>query len=111
MLVVEGVLFCNCSRMFLVNAVTADAIRLAYELRGDAGAVAELRIQFSGLADDETALLCARTIAGWKPFDPGRFARYCRVRSARRSDRVRQIVAQDETTASAALSAMMVKCA
>jgi hypothetical protein len=30
--------------------------------------------------DDETALLCARTIAGWKPFDPGRFGRFCRVK-------------------------------
>jgi hypothetical protein len=46
---------------------------LAYEVYGDPGVATELRIQIPGFMDDETALLCARTIAGWKPFDPGRF--------------------------------------
>jgi hypothetical protein len=66
--------------MFLVNAATVAAIRLAHEVHGDPGAVAELRVHFPAGMDDETALLCARTIAGWKPFDPGRFGRFCRVK-------------------------------
>jgi hypothetical protein len=112
MLVVEGVLFCNCCRMFLVNTAQAAAIRLACEVHGDPGAMAEVRTQFPRVVmDDETALLCARTIAGWKPFGPARLGRYCRVSPARRSERARQIVAGDEATTPAASSAMMVKCA
>jgi len=66
--------------MFLVNAAEATAIRLAYEVHGDPGAIAEVRTQFPRVVmDDETALLCARMIAGWKPFGPGRFGRYCRI--------------------------------
>jgi hypothetical protein len=77
-------------RMFLVNAAAAAAIRRAYEVDGEPGAVAELRVQFPEVVDDETALLCARMIAGWKPFGPGRVARQCSARLARASESAAQ---------------------
>jgi hypothetical protein len=70
--------------MFFVNAVQAAAIRRAHEVGGDLGAVAEFHIQFPDIGDDAAAAaLCARMIAAWKPFPPGRLARKCRARLAR----------------------------
>jgi hypothetical protein len=87
--------------MFLVNTVQADAIRRAYEAGGDSEALAEFRFRFQGLLGDEMALLCARTIAAWKPFGPGRVGRYCGARLARQSELDRQRAARRraETTA------------
>jgi hypothetical protein len=73
-------------RMFLVNAAAAAAIRRAYEVDGEPGALAELRVQFPEVVDDGTASLCARMIAGWKPFGPRRVARQCSARLARASE-------------------------
>ena len=78
-------------RMFLVSAAAAAAIRRAYEVDGEPGALVESRVQFPQVVDDETALLFARAIAGWKPFEPGRYARQCSVSLARQSERARQI--------------------
>jgi hypothetical protein len=89
MLVVEGVHFYNRWRMFLVIVVQAAAIRIAYEVGGDSEAVAEFRIQFPGFMDAETALLCARMIAGWQPFSHGRLGRRCSARLARQSERAK----------------------
>jgi hypothetical protein len=90
MLVVRKGSFLDCCHMFLVDSVAAAAIRQAYNVAGEPGALAELRKRFPGIVDDETARLCARTIANWKPFEPGRRARKCNVRLARRSESARQ---------------------
>ena len=52
-----------------IDAVEADAavIRAAYERDGELSAVIELRRLFPGIADNENARICARTIAGWAP--------------------------------------------
>jgi hypothetical protein len=78
------------SRMFLVDAAGAAAIRRAVEVDGEPGTLAELRVQFPEVVDDETALLCARMIAGWKPFESGRYAGQCSVSLARQSESARQ---------------------
>jgi hypothetical protein len=56
--------------MFTVNEVTAEAIRQAYDQGGELSAVIELRRHFPGIADNENARLCVRTIASWQPLPP-----------------------------------------
>jgi hypothetical protein len=53
--------------MFMVSETDAAAIRVAYERGGDLLAAVELRRLFPGIADNEKAYACARTIAGWQP--------------------------------------------
>jgi hypothetical protein len=53
--------------MFLVTESDASAIRAAYEQSGELAAAVELRRRFKGIADNETARACVRTIVGWKP--------------------------------------------
>jgi len=53
--------------MFVVTEADAAAIRAVYEQRGELAAAVELRQRFPGVADNEQARACARTIAGWKP--------------------------------------------
>jgi hypothetical protein len=80
--------------MFLISAAAAAAIRQAYEVDGDLGALAALCIEFPEIVDVDTALLCARMIAGWKPFGRGRVARLCSVRLARVSESAKQVTAR-----------------
>jgi hypothetical protein len=56
--------------MFVVSEADAAAIRTAYEQGGELSAVVELRRLFPGLANNENARLCARSIAGWTPPAP-----------------------------------------
>jgi len=65
--------------MFTVSATAAEAIRRAFEESGEMSAVSTLRRHFPGITDDGAARLCARTIAGWKPFPEARKTRMCRV--------------------------------
>lgn len=51
--------------MFLVSEEDAAAIRAAYHEGGEFSAAIELRRRFPGIADNEEARRCARTIAGW----------------------------------------------
>jgi hypothetical protein len=51
--------------MFVVTEADAAAIRAAYEEGGELSAVVELRRLFPGLANNENARTCARSIAGW----------------------------------------------
>jgi hypothetical protein len=53
--------------MFVVSEADATAIRTAFEQGGELSAAVELRRLFPGLANNETARLYARTIAGWTP--------------------------------------------
>jgi len=52
--------------MFVVTEADAAAIRAVYEQRGEFAAAVELRRRFPGIADNEQARKCARTIASWK---------------------------------------------
>jgi hypothetical protein len=56
--------------MFVVDEATAAAIRRVYVEDGELSAVIELRRHFPGIADNENARLCARTIASWQPLPP-----------------------------------------
>ena len=56
--------------MFTVTEAEAEAIRHAYETGGELSAVVELRRHFPGIADNENARLCVRTIASWTPQPP-----------------------------------------
>ena len=56
--------------MFVVSESEAAAIRSAYETGGELSAVVELRRLFPGIADNENARQCARTIASWTPLPP-----------------------------------------
>ena len=51
--------------MFMVNEADASAIRAAYHEGGEFSAAVELRRRFPGIADNEEARRCARTIASW----------------------------------------------
>jgi hypothetical protein len=51
--------------MFCVDEPTASAIRKAFEENGELSAAIELRRHFPGIADNENALLCVRSIARW----------------------------------------------
>jgi hypothetical protein len=85
MLVVRKGSFLDYCQMFPVDVGAAAAIRLAYDLNGEPGALAATRRWFPEIVDDETARLCARTIAGWRPFGIGRYARRCSLSVTRRS--------------------------
>jgi hypothetical protein len=70
--------------MFTVTEVEAEAIRRAYETGGELSAVVELRRYFPGIADNENARLCVRTIASWTPRPtqpPARGHRRCPTKS------------------------------
>jgi hypothetical protein len=71
--------------MFTVDEPTAAAIRKAYEESGELSAVVELRRHFPGIADNENARLCVRTIASWQalPPLPPKKLRACRNRSSK----------------------------
>jgi len=51
--------------MFVVDEVTAEAIRRAWNEGGELSAVVELRRHFLLIADNANARLCVRTIVGW----------------------------------------------
>ncbi len=72
--------------MFVVDEPTAAAIRKAYVESGELSAVVELRRHFPGIADNENARLCVRTIASWEPLPPlpPKKSRACRTRSSTR---------------------------
>jgi hypothetical protein len=53
--------------MFVVTEEDEAAIRAVYEQRGEFAAALELRRLFPGITDNAQALVCARSIAGWKP--------------------------------------------
>jgi hypothetical protein len=53
--------------MFTVSEADAAAIRTAYEQDGELSAAIELRRLFPGIADNDKARDCARSIAGWQP--------------------------------------------
>jgi len=57
--------------MFLVSESDATAIRDAFDQGGELSAAVELRRRFPGIADNEAARACARTIAGWQPIALG----------------------------------------
>ena len=72
--------------MFIVDEPTAAAIRKAYKESGELSAVVELRRHFPGIADNENARRCVRTIASWQPLPPlpPKKSRTCRTRSSTR---------------------------
>ncbi len=51
--------------MFALSEADAAAIRDAFEHGGELAAAVELRRLFPGLANNENARTCARSIAGW----------------------------------------------
>lgn len=51
--------------MFMVDEAAAAAIRAAFERDGEFAAAVELRRRFPGIADNDQARACARTIASW----------------------------------------------
>jgi hypothetical protein len=53
--------------MFAVDEATAEAIRRAYEDGGELAGVVELRRHYPLLTDGNSARLCVRAIAGWRP--------------------------------------------
>nr|WP_294515944.1 hypothetical protein [uncultured Rhodopila sp.] len=53
--------------MFVVTEADAAAIRAVYEQDGELSAAIELRRRFPGIADNENARACVRSIAGWTP--------------------------------------------
>jgi hypothetical protein len=53
--------------MFVVDEITAEAIRRAYEESGELAGVVELRRHYPLLQDNRHARDCVRMIAGWKP--------------------------------------------
>jgi len=72
--------------MFVVNELTAAAIRKAYVESGELSAVVELRRHFPGIVDNENARRCVRTIASWQPLPPllPKKPRACRTGSSTR---------------------------
>jgi hypothetical protein len=56
--------------MFVVSEEAAAAIRAAFDQGGELSAAVELRRLFPGIADNETARRCARSIADWQPLPP-----------------------------------------
>ncbi len=53
--------------MFLVPEADATAIREVFERDGELSAAIELRRRFPGIANNEHARRCVRSIAGWGP--------------------------------------------
>ena len=71
--------------MFVVDEPTAQAIRRAFDERGELAAIAELRRHFPLLVDGDQARACVRTIASWRPRpSPAKLARAARKPSSRR---------------------------
>jgi hypothetical protein len=66
-----------------VSEADAAVIRAAYERDGELSAAIELRRLFPGIADNENARICARTIAGWTPL-PALTRSVTRLRSGKR---------------------------
>jgi hypothetical protein len=65
-LALGGLRFHAC-RMFVVSEEEAAAIRAAFDRGGEFAAAIEVRRRFPGIADNERARVCARTIVGWTP--------------------------------------------
>jgi hypothetical protein len=65
--------------MFLVTEEDATAIRNTFEQEGELSAAIELRRRFPGIADNQHARRCARSIAGWTPL-PAPPAKVVRLR-------------------------------
>ena len=76
----------HASAMFVVTEDEAEAIRVAFEQRGELSAAVELRRLFPGVTDTAQARECARTIAGWKPLPPGKRPRPKRRHTLHRPD-------------------------
>lgn len=53
--------------MFVVSEANAAAIRAIYEQDGELSAAIELRRLFPGIANNEKARACVRSIADWTP--------------------------------------------
>ena len=53
--------------MFVVDEVTAEAIRRAWHEGGELAGVVELHRHFPLITDNAKARLCVRTIVGWAP--------------------------------------------
>jgi hypothetical protein len=53
--------------MFCVSETDAAAIRAAFDQGGELSAAVELSRLFPGIADNQNARDCARSIAGWAP--------------------------------------------
>ena len=68
---------------FAVSEAEAAVIRAAYERDGELSAAIELRRLFPGIADNENARICARTIAGWTPL-PAQMRSVTRLRPGKR---------------------------
>jgi hypothetical protein len=56
--------------MFSVDEATGAAVRQVYEASGELSAAVEFRRHFPGITNNETARLCVKMIAGWKPLPP-----------------------------------------
>ena len=52
--------------MFLVDEAAADAIRRAWNERGELAAIVELKRHFPGISDHANALRCVHTIVSWQ---------------------------------------------
>jgi hypothetical protein len=72
--------------VFTIDEPTGAAIRKAYLESGELSAVVELRRHFPGIADNENARRCVRTIASWQPLPPPppKKPRACKIRSSTR---------------------------
>ncbi len=70
--------------MFTVSEEDAAAIRAVFERDGEFAAAIELRRLFPGIADNDQARLCARTIAGWRKV-PDLLPRVTRLRPRKRA--------------------------
>ena len=72
--------------MFVVDEATAAAIRKAYDESGELSAMIELRRHFPGIADNENARRCVRSIVSWQPLPPlpPKKPRACRTKSSTR---------------------------
>jgi len=56
--------------MFAVDPAVADAIRQAFQERGELAAIVELRRHFPLFESNEQARSCVLAIASWKPISP-----------------------------------------
>ena len=60
--------------MVVISEADAAAIRAAFDQGGEFSTAVELRRRFPGIRDNEHAMRCAKTIAGWKPLDAAAIA-------------------------------------
>ena len=58
------------ANMFAVNPEVADAIRQAFQERGELAAIVELRRHFPLFESNDQARSCVLAIASWKPIPP-----------------------------------------